>query len=128
ARGRRAVVAIVFTFALSAAVSVGLSIWATSRSQHKATVVEVAARQRTLAERYLVDVLLAQDGRQADAAHTAWLLKKSAKALLDGGEAPSVPGDDDDTRLAPATGATVRGQLVQERRLVEDLTRTGTAF
>jgi len=128
ARGRRAAVAIVVTFGLCAAVSVGLSIWATSRSQHKATVVEVAARQRTLAERYLVDVLLAQDGRRADSVHTAWLLKRSAKVLLDGGEAPSVPGDDDETSLAAATGGTVRAQLMQELRLVDDLTRTGTAF
>ena len=38
ARGRRAVVAILVTFALFSAVSVALSIWATSRSQHRAVV------------------------------------------------------------------------------------------
>jgi diguanylate cyclase (GGDEF)-like protein/PAS domain S-box-containing protein len=127
-RGRRAVVAIVVTFGLCSAAGVAISIWTTSRSQHKATVVEVAARQRTLAERYLVDVMLAQDGRRADSVHTAWLLRTSANALLHGGNAPPVPGDDDETRLAPATGATVRAQLMQERRLVDDLTRTGSAY
>jgi uncharacterized cupredoxin-like copper-binding protein len=39
-RGRRAVAAILATFALFSAVSVGLSIWSTSRSQYKASVLE----------------------------------------------------------------------------------------
>ena len=64
-RGRRAVLAILVTFALCSGLSVGLSIWATSRSQHQASVVELAARQRTLAERYLSDVLLAREGRRS---------------------------------------------------------------
>ena len=128
ARGRRAVVAIVVTFGLCSAVSVGLSIWATTRSQNKATVVEVAARQRTLAERYLVDVLLAEHGRQADSIHTAWLLRASVRALRVGGTAPAVPGDDDETKVGAASGRTILGQLRQERRLIDDLTRTGDAF
>ena len=44
-RGRKAVAAILATFALFSAVSVTLSVWATSRSQYKASVLEVAARQ-----------------------------------------------------------------------------------
>src|SRR5437870_2948148 len=36
-------------------------------------------------------------------------------------------GDDDETKLPAATGAIVRAQLKQERRLVTDLTATGTA-
>jgi diguanylate cyclase (GGDEF)-like protein/PAS domain S-box-containing protein len=126
--GRRAVVAILVTFALCSAVSVGLSIWATSRSKHKAAVVQVAARQRTLAERYLADVLLARSGRAVDPDYTAGLLAQSAKALLDGGTAPPVFGDDDATQLAAASGTEIRAQLMQERRLVGDLTRTGSAF
>jgi diguanylate cyclase (GGDEF)-like protein/PAS domain S-box-containing protein len=48
--------------------------------------------------------------------------------LLDGGLAPSVNGDDDETRLPPTAGATVRLQLEQERRLVADLTAVGSAY
>ena len=121
------VVAILLTFALYSAVSVGLSIRATSGSRNKATVVQVAARQRTLAERYLSDVLLAREGATVDPSVTAGLLAGSAKALLDGGLAPPVPGDDDETKLTPANGRIVRAQLVQERRLVRDLTHTGAA-
>jgi diguanylate cyclase (GGDEF)-like protein/PAS domain S-box-containing protein len=128
ARGRRAVGAILVTFALCSTVSVALSIWATSRSQYKASVLEVAERQRTLSERYVKEVLLAQSGAQADPAYVADLLERSARALLDGNTAPAVNGDDDETTLSAATGSVVRAQLEQERRLVADLTATGGAL
>jgi len=121
-------VAILLVFALFSVVSVALSIRATTRSQNKAAVVEAAARQRTLAERYVNDVLLARTGAQVDPARTAGILDQSALALLNGGMAPAVPGDDDDIKLSAASGSLVRGQLEQERRLVSDLTRTGSAL
>ncbi|MGZ4482434.1 MAG: putative bifunctional diguanylate cyclase/phosphodiesterase, partial [Gaiellales bacterium] len=102
--------------------------WAISRSQHRATVVEVAARQRTLAERYVKEVLLVREGVQADPTYTAGILSRSANALLDGGLAPPVNGDDDGTMLSPDTGWPLRDQLEQERRLVTDLTATGAAL
>jgi diguanylate cyclase (GGDEF)-like protein/PAS domain S-box-containing protein len=128
ARSRRTIAAILLTFALFSAVSVALSIRVTAHSRHRATVVEIAARQRTLAERYVTEVLLARRGRSADPDLTAMLLVRSARALLDGGSAPSVNGDDDETRLPVATGPTLRAQLGQQRRLVRDLTAAGTAF
>jgi diguanylate cyclase (GGDEF)-like protein/PAS domain S-box-containing protein len=127
-RGRLTIVAILLTFGLFSAVSVFLSIRTTSRSKNRATEVEVAARQRTLAERYVKDVLLARQGAQADPAATAAVLTKSAITLLHGGTAPGVEGDDDETALSPASGATVRAQLEQSRRLVTDLTATGSAL
>ena len=126
-RGRRAVAAILATFAIFSAISVGLSIWSTSRSQYKASVLEVAARQRTLAERYVKEVLLARDGVQANPAYLGALLEQSSSALLDGGTAPAVNGDDDETKLSPASGSEVRGQLRQGRRLARDLTAVGAA-
>jgi hypothetical protein len=127
-RGRRAVAAILATFALFSAVSVGLSIWATSRSQYKASVLEVAARQRTLSERYLREVLLAREGEKADPAAVGALLDQSARTLLDGGKAPAVNGDDDETHLSAANGKDVRAQLEQERKLIRDLRASGAAF
>jgi diguanylate cyclase (GGDEF)-like protein/PAS domain S-box-containing protein len=128
ARGRRAVAGILAMFAFFSAVSVVLSIRATRRFQHRAAVVQVAARQRTLAERYVEEVLLTRAGVQSDPSSLASLLRDSAHALLDGGSAPSANGDDDEIALAPATGSAVRAQLLQERRLVTDLTATGAAF
>ena len=93
-RGRRTIVGILASFALFSTLTVTVSIWATSGSQHRASVLEVAARQRTLAERYVQEVLLARAGAQADPMHTGKLLAESADVLLNGGVAPAVDGDD----------------------------------
>ncbi len=127
-RGRLAIGAILATIAVVSIVTVVLSIRATQRAQHKASVVQVASRQQTLAQRYVNGVLLAAEGRHSDPVRTGKLLAKSADALLSGGVAPAVPGDDDESQLGAAQGSTVRKQLVQERRLVDDLTRTGNAM
>ncbi len=125
--GRRTVAAILATFAFFSAVSVGLSVWSTSRSKYKASVLEVAARQRTLSERYVKEVLLARVGVQANPAYIGALMENSSEALLNGGMAPAVNGDDDETKLSAASGGQIRAQLKQERRLVQDLTSTGAA-
>ena len=127
-RGRRPILAILLTFAVFSAISVALSISATKRSQHRAAVVEVAARQRTLAERYVKEILLTRSGAPVDPRYTASVLARSADVLLNGGIAPPVYGDDDETKLSSATDATLRAQLEQERRLVDDLTATGNAL
>ena len=127
-RGRRTIAAILLIFALFSALSVTLSIRSTGRSRHQAAVVQVAARQRTLAERYVNEVLFASGGWQADPARTAQLLAQSARVLLEGGEVPAVSGDDDEAVLPRTTDATARAQLEQERRLVADLTAVGNAY
>ncbi len=127
-RNRRVVAAILFTFALSSALTVGISIWSTSRSEDKAAVVEIAGRQRTLAERYVEQVLLAREGVQADPGVIAYDLRASAKVLLDGGTAPAVAGDDDDTTLTAEHARVARAQLEQEILLADDLTDTGSAL
>jgi len=128
ASGRRTIVAIFVTFGLFAALSLGLSISATSRSQNRAKVVVLAARQRTLAERYVKEVLLVRAGEQADPATTAAALRDSARALLYGGVAPALAGDDDDTLVGAASGTVVRGQLFEEVRMVRDLSAFGGAL
>ena len=120
--------AILVTFSLFSTVTVALSIWATGRSKNRAAVVEVAARQRTLSERYVNDVLLSERGYQADPAVTASVMAESVRALLDGGTAPAVSGDDDDTVVSRSTGPVLRAQLEQEQRLVGDLSRTGRSI
>jgi diguanylate cyclase (GGDEF)-like protein/PAS domain S-box-containing protein len=120
-------IAILVTICLVSALTVIISTRTTSGAQNQASVVEIAGRQRTLAERYLNDVMLKRDGAQADPAYTASLLRDSAAVLLDGGEAPGVNGDDDETELPAATDPEIRAQLEQETRLVDDLTNTGDA-
>jgi diguanylate cyclase (GGDEF)-like protein/PAS domain S-box-containing protein len=127
-RGRPVVVAILCTFALSSVLSVGLSVWSTARSKNKAAVVEVAGRQRTLAERYVEQVVLMGEGERADPATIGQDLKESGRALLDGGTAPPVAGDDDEITLPAESNPTARAQLEQERRLANDLTAAGAAI
>ena len=127
-RGRKPVVAILLTFALCSTASIGLSIWQTARTQHRAEILRVAERQQTLASDYVQQVLLVRAGQHADPRQTATILRLSTDALLDGGAVPAVPGNDDEAELAPATDPVVRAQLVQERRLVDDMTATGAAY
>ncbi len=126
-RGRWVVGAIFLTFLVTAAVSVTLTLSATHRARGGATVVEVAARQRTLAERYLSEVLLLRAGGKADPALTASVMSESAHALLEGGSAPAMNGDDDEAHVPAASGVHLRAQLEQEARLIGDMTANGEA-
>jgi len=127
-RSRGTVVGILITFALISGLSIVLSIRATDRSQNQAKVVQVVGRQRTLAERYVKDVLLATAGKKADPALTGSTLSDSAHVLLDGGTTPAVNGDDDDTKVPRATGTALRRQLAEEENVVADLRATGAAI
>src|SRR5260370_215322 len=80
--GRGTMIAIFLTFGLITVVPLTLSINATNRSQNRATVVEVVGRQRTLAERYVSEVLLIRTGERADPALTASIMAQSVQALL----------------------------------------------
>jgi diguanylate cyclase (GGDEF)-like protein/PAS domain S-box-containing protein len=126
--GRRRLVVIFVIFGLISVLSVTLSIRATSGSQNRATVVEVAGRQRTLSEQYVKGVLLVRAGQQADPRLTASYLAASARALLNGGTAPAVNGDDDAAKLSAASGTVVRRQLIEEQHLINDLASVGAAI
>ena len=91
-RARSTIVAIVVTFALILVASAAVSIWSTGKSQNRAAVVEIAGRQRTLAERYVTQLLLLREGEQASPQRTGVLLTQSVNALLDGGHRPGGRG------------------------------------
>lgn len=124
---RAPIIAIFATFALISATTIALSVTATKASQHRTNVIQVAARQRTLAERYVEEILLVREGRQANPAYTAGVLAASSNALIEGGKVPAVNGDDDETSLPAADSAVLRAQFVGEQHLVADLTTTGEA-
>ena len=127
-RGRRTVGAILLVFALFSVLSVALSIRATAGAQHQASVIEVAARQRTLAERYVNELLLKHEGKQADPSTPRACSSRARSAARRGRGADGVNGDDDETTSPAATDPAMRAQLEQERRLVNDLTATGDAL
>ena len=128
AGGRASVIAIFLTFAIATAITLVLSLGSTDRLQNQATVVEVIARQRTLAERYVSEVLLVRAGRVADPSVTASVMARTVHALLNGGVAPEMAGDDDTYTLSPVAGTAIRRQLSEEGLLVTDLAAYGSAF
>jgi PAS domain S-box-containing protein len=126
--GRWTIAAIMLAFTFYTGLSLVLSARTATRSENKARVIEIAARQRTLAERYAKEVLLAAADFPSAAKPIASDLKQSAAALLNGGTAPAVAGDDDDADLVPLTGSLARLQLRQEQSLIHDLVATGEAM
>jgi diguanylate cyclase (GGDEF)-like protein/PAS domain S-box-containing protein len=121
------IAAIMATFLVTAAVGVTITLTLSGRARAHASIVQVAARQRTLAERYLSEVLLASAGEKADPATTAAVLGESGRALLEGGTAPGVNGDDDATGVPRPSATTLRAQIEQENKLIGDLRAGGEA-
>jgi diguanylate cyclase (GGDEF)-like protein/PAS domain S-box-containing protein len=128
ARGRWLLAAIPLTFLVTAAVGIVVTLTLSARAKDRAAVVQVAARQRTLAERYLNELLLAKAGQQADSQTIGADLNESAHALLEGGTVPAVNGDDDNSTVPAATGTVLRRQLEQQVKLIADLRGSGQAL
>jgi PAS domain S-box-containing protein len=124
--GRKTIAAIMLAFTVYTAMSLVLSSRTATRSTHQADVLQIAARQRTLTERYTADVLLGLAGLPSAAVPIAHDLQQSGAALLHGGVAPGVAGDDDDVRIPALTGGLARLQLRQELSLIHDLVATGS--
>jgi diguanylate cyclase (GGDEF)-like protein/PAS domain S-box-containing protein len=127
-RARSTIIAIVVTFALILTASAAVSIWSTGKLRNRAAVVEIAGRQRTLAERYVTQLLLVREGAQASPQRTGVLLTQSVNALLNGGTAPAVEGDDDDVVLQRETDPHIRAEIGEQQKLIHDLITAGNAF
>jgi diguanylate cyclase (GGDEF)-like protein/PAS domain S-box-containing protein len=98
---------------------VGYNARAMARERGAAVIVNVAARQRALAERYVRDVVLRTQGVQADPEDDAAQLTANAEALLNGGQVTAVQGADLDIHIPPASDdPRVIAKLDEERRLI----------
>lgn len=107
---------------------VGFNARATSRERDSVLVVNVAARQRALAERYIKDVILRVDGFPADPSEDAAALSENANALLRGGKVEAVQGADATIVISPIQGDPRSvAKLRQERALINKLLAQGDA-
>ncbi len=105
---------------------VGYNARAISKEQGAALIVNVAARQRALAERYQKDVVLQTQDVQADPADDAAQLLSNAEALLNGGDVLAVQGADQEVVIPPASDdPRVIAKLDEERRLIRLLIGSG---
>jgi hypothetical protein len=91
-------------FIVLVAAIVGYNARATAQQRGSALVVNIAARQRALVERYAKDVLLDVDGFQADPEGSGTALHQEADALLDGGTVIAPQGNDSFVEIPASTG------------------------
>ncbi|MEP7203615.1 MAG: response regulator [Ilumatobacteraceae bacterium] len=125
-RRDRGIVLTIGLFLLLIATMVGYNVMTTYNQSDSALVVNVTARQRTLVERYIKDVLLKLQGAQADPSESREVLVSTATALLEGGEVAAPQGSTDAKVTIPAiTAAKERRQLEHARELISELTATG---
>jgi diguanylate cyclase (GGDEF)-like protein/PAS domain S-box-containing protein len=118
---------IVSVYLVLIAVIVGFNVSKIAEERGAALAVNVAARQRALAERYTKDVLLRSQGIAADPADDAAQLLANADALLNGGDVISVQGADEEVHISRAsTDWRVITKLTEERRLIVLLVETGS--
>gem|GEM_PF-1291188 len=122
--GRRLGWVIAVLIVLVAAI-VGYNARAIDQQRGSALVVYTAARQRAFVERYTTDVLLVVDGFQADPEESAEDVREPVDVLLDGGSVRSPRGDGSRVEIPPARDWRVRRKLEQDRRLIDELIRTG---
>ena len=107
-------------------VIVGYNARAIADQRGSALSVNVAARQRALAERYEKDVILTTLGVQADPGADAQQLLANADALLHGGEVLAVQGADEEIQIRPAShDRLVVAKLEEENRLIQELIAVG---
>jgi PAS domain S-box-containing protein len=104
---------------------VGYNARAIAQQRGSALVVYTAARQRALVERYTKDVLLVVDGFQADPEDSGEAMRQPVDVLLDGGSVRAPQGGGRRVEIPPARDWRVRRKLEQDRRLIDELIRTG---
>jgi PAS domain S-box-containing protein len=104
---------------------VGYNARAIDQQRGSALVVYTAARQRALVERYTMDVLLVADGFQADPEDSGEAMREPVDVLLDGGSVRAPQGGGARVGIPPARDWRVRRKLEQDRRLIDELIRTG---
>jgi diguanylate cyclase (GGDEF)-like protein/PAS domain S-box-containing protein len=108
---------------------VGYNVREMAHQQGSALSVNVAARQRALAERYTKDVILRTQQIPADPGDDAEQLLTNAIALLNGGEVVAVQGADEMVQIHPASrDQLVIDKLQEEQRLIGELITAGSAL
>ncbi len=97
-----------------------------SEQRGSALVINVAGRQRGLAERYEKDVILTTQGVQADPSDDEDQLLTNANALLHGGEVIAVQGTEDEIWIRPAgTDPLMVDKVAEAQRLLSELIVAG---
>jgi diguanylate cyclase (GGDEF)-like protein/PAS domain S-box-containing protein len=108
---------------------VGYNADAIAKERGAALIVNVAARQRALGERYVKDVYMVTQGVEADPGDDSSQLVTNAASLLNGGDVIAVQGADATVHIPRASDdPRVIAKLDEERRLINELIPAGNAL
>jgi len=125
----RRIAPIVALYLVIVSVIIGYDARLISEQRGSALVINVAGRQRGLAERYEKDVILATEGVQTDPGDDESQLQTNAEALLHGGDVIAVQGADDEVHMrAAGTAPLIVGKVTEAQRLIGKLVETGNVL
>ena len=113
------VVSVLFTMVLGGLIVYDAAIL--NAQKENGVVGGLAARQRTLAQRYMKDVILAGMGQQTDYESSAKLLKDSQAVLLDGGLLPGAEQTGLQGEMPGTSDAEIRAKLTEQGTLIRQM-------
>jgi diguanylate cyclase (GGDEF)-like protein/PAS domain S-box-containing protein len=117
---------IVAIYLIIVTVIVGYDARLISDQRGSAVIINVAGRQRGLAERYEKDVILSTQGVQSDPGDDQQQLVTNAEALLHGGNVLAVQGTEDQVWIRPAgTDPLIVNKVSEADRLIGRLVVAG---
>ena len=115
-RRKLIIVAVLFTMVLGGLIAFNAAVL--NAQKDLGTVGGLAARQRTLTQRYMKDVLLAGMGQPSEHEVTARLLKESATVLLDGGQLPAAETTGLQGEMPASRDSEIRAKLSEQQTLI----------
>lgn len=115
-RRKLIIVAVLFTMVLGGLIAFNAAVL--NAQKDLGTVGSLAARQRTLTQRYMKDVLLAGMGQPSEHEATARLLKESAAVLLDGGQLPGAETTGLQGEMPASRDSEIRAKLSEQQTLI----------
>lgn len=115
-RRKLIIVAVLFTMVLGGLIAFNAAVL--NAQKDLGTVGGLAARQRTLTQRYMKDVLLAGMGQPSEHEATARLLKESAAVLLDGGQLPGSETTGLQGEMPASRDSEIRAKLSEQQTLI----------
>ena len=125
----RRIAPIVAIYLVLISVMVGYDARMISDQRGSALIINVAGRQRGLAERYEKDVILQTQGVQADPGADETQLLEDSEALLHGGEVVAVQGADSEVSIRSAgTDPVVADKVAEAHRLITELIAAGNGL
>lgn len=118
-RRKLIIVAVMFTMVLGGLIAFNAAILEAQKDL--GTLGGLAARQRTLTQRFMKDVLLAGLGQPADHEASARLLKDSLVVLLDGGQLPGAEQTGLQGLMPATRDAEIRAKLGEQGTLIRQM-------